>query len=83
MFMILGLVANGTSKHVRFHANQALVLDIATVLLAFIAIIPVLGWIVTGIGYFVFFIFRIIGIVNAMKCTKNELPLVGKYRIIH
>ncbi len=82
IFMILALVANGKSKHVRFHANQALVLDVVYVIGALLAIIPVLGWIVVGILSLLVFIFRIMGIVKAVKCRQEELPLFGKYVII-
>ncbi len=82
IFMIFALVANGKSAHVRFHANQAIVLDVVSVVGALIMIIPFLGWAIYGIMNLLIFIFRIMGIVNAAKGKQSELPLVGKYKII-
>ncbi len=80
VFSIFALVAEPNNKFVRFHVNQALVLQICMMLSALCAIIPFLGWAVAGVANIVFFIFAIIGFFNAKAGRAKEVPAVGKYR---
>lgn len=70
---IIGLILlflKKDSPFVQFHAKQATVLFIASVVFGFI---PVLGWILN----IVVFVFAIIGLISALQGKKTELPLVG------
>ena len=86
------------SRFVRYHANQGLILFLASLALwilmtinssimidlyasGFRVVFSILGILLTvaSIGLFVL---AIIGIVNAVKCTMKELPLIGKFRIL-
>ena len=80
--IILVLVAKPDSAYCRFHANQALCLQLFEFVCALLFIIPILGWIVGGIGLFFGFICNIIGIVRALQGTVKELPLIGNRRIL-
>ena len=65
------------SAYTKFHAKNAIRLEICS-LLAFIpAIIPVLGWIVSAVLLLILFVLRIIGIINCFQGKANELPIVG------
>lgn len=83
LFGILGLLAEPNSKFLRYHLNQVLMLDIFIVICTVVAIIPVLGWIVSGVGAIMYIVFVIMGIVRACKGKAVDLPIVGKYTILH
>ena len=68
------LNANDKNDYVEFHLNQALVLN----LFSLIGFIPVIGWIIDIIVW----VFRIMGIVNAYKGEKAPLPVIGDIHII-
>ena len=86
------------SRFVRFHANQGLILFLVSLGLWILTminsalmiatydsgirvLISILGVVLTlaSIGLLVF---AVIGIVNAVKCTMKELPLIGKFKIL-
>ena len=81
------------SPYARFHTNQGLVLCIAAVLYSIAcsiinAVVLAISWklyfittILSLAGIF-FGVLAVIGIVNAVKGKTDDLPLIGKYRII-
>lgn len=88
---LIPLLAAGNSRFARFHANQGLVLSLTGVILivlvnilSFFAgmfaliLIPLLS---LASGAFVF-VLAIIGICNASQQKAQELPLIGRFRII-
>lgn len=83
LFGIIGLLAEPNSKFIRYHLNQVLMLDIFLVACTIIGIIPILGWIVAGVGVIMYIVFVIMGIVRACKGRAADLPIVGKYTILH
>ncbi len=83
VFGIIGLLAEPNSRFIRYHLNQALVLTVAGVLCGLVFIIPILGWIAGTVGAILILIFTIMGIVRACKGEASELPIVGKYTILH
>ncbi len=82
ILVLIPLLAKPESKFARFHANQGLVLWIASMILGVIAIIPILGWIVGGLGSIVTLVLGILGIVNAVQGQAKELPIIGKFTIL-
>ena len=64
---------------VKFHIKQGLVLLIFCILVSVVMGIPVLGWIVGGIGWIVEVVFLIMGIVNVVNGKQEPLPLIGQY----
>jgi len=86
---LVPLLAAKDSKFAKFHANQGLVLWLASLILSvasmILAIIPIVGCVVAillpvvGIGGFVL---MILGIINAAQGKAKELPIIGKYRIL-
>ena len=65
----------GTKEESKFHLNQALVLNIATVIGGFI---PFLGWAMD----IVLFVFMIMGIIYAANGEEKELPVIGSIHIL-
>ncbi len=82
ILFLIPLLASPNSKYARFHANQGLVLFLTNIILGIVAVIPILGWIVGGIGSVVTFILAILGIVNAVTGKAKELPLIGTFSIL-
>lgn len=82
ILFIVPLIAAPNSPYAKFHANQGLLLFLFDIVIAIVAMIPVVGWIISAVGGALVLIFRIIGIVNSLKGEAKELPLIGKYRII-
>ena len=78
------LLADGENQTYKFHANQSLILLILYIAVNVIgAIIPVVGWlIILPLGGLFCFVLFIMGVVNSIKETEKELPLIGKYRLI-
>lgn len=83
IFMIIGLLVEPNSKFIRYHMNQSIMLDVFSVALILIMIIPFLGWIIGAVGSIAAVVFMIMGILHAVKGEAIDLPLVGKYTVIH
>ena len=82
ILFLIPLVAAPNSKYARFHANQGLVLFLASIIISVVAVIPFLGWIVGFVGGIASFVFSILGIVNAVTGKAKELPIIGKFNIL-
>lgn len=79
--IILAVVLRQDSKFIKFHANQALILNIAAVLVTATAIVPILGWITAVVGDITLFVFMWIGFARALGGRACYLPVIGKYKI--
>ena len=91
---LVPILAAPTSKFARFHANQGIVLFIleAAYGIATGIILAILGFIsgfltmilsiVLGLVSIVFFVFAILGIMNAFNGKAKELPFIGKFKIL-
>ncbi len=93
ILFLVPLFAAKNSPYARFHANQGLVLCIASVaysivyaILAVILVwIPVIGWItigLLGLVSIVFLVFVILGIINACSGEVKTLPIIGGITIL-
>lgn len=73
------------SVYAKFHANQQLILLIASIGVSVIgSIIPILGWfIILPLGSIAIFVLAIIGLINAAKGQMKELPFIGSFKIIN
>ena len=78
LLVLVPLLAKKDSPFCQFHAKQGLVLLIAWVVIGVVAVIPILGWIISILGSILLAIFFIIGIVNALSGKAKELPLIGQ-----
>lgn len=94
LVLIPVFAGNKNSEYVRFHSNQGLVLFFVSVIVNLLSgnwvfglrsLINLSGWWfgwVFDIVGLVLFVFAIIGIVNACKGERKELPLIGQIRIL-
>ncbi len=82
--LILWLVAflAGDKEGAKFWLNQSLVLTIASVAVSVVAIIPILGWIVSAVGGIAIFVFWIMGLVSAIQGEEKPLPLIGGIELL-
>lgn len=71
-------------KFAVFHANQGLLLLIATVVINVIgSIIPVIGWfIILPLGGIFTLMLFILGIISALKGEEKRLPLIGNFDLL-
>ena len=94
ILVLIPIFAAKESPFARFHANQGLVLLIASIAYSIVVFIvtavlaillPRLALIGTLLSLvsFVFFVLTIIGIINVAKGEARELPIIGKYRILN
>lgn len=73
-----------SSKFAMFHANQGLLLLIASVASNMILpLIPVLGWILWPFAAIAILVFFVLGLMNALNGKMKELPVIGKYNLIN
>ena len=82
ILVLIPIFAAKESKFARFHANQGLVLWLATIILNAIGIIPIIGTIISLIGSIAAFVLFILGIINAATGKAKELPIIGKISLI-
>lgn len=80
----LPLIICPESRYARYHANQGLVLLIVSALGSIVlAIIPIIGWILSPIFGLGVLVLAILGLVNGLNGQAKELPLIGKWQILH
>lgn len=77
---IIAFVMNNEKKNAfaSFHIRQSLGLALFGFSLSFIMIIPILGWIIGFVGFFVLLFLWIVGIINAANGKEKSVPLLGK-----
>jgi len=76
---LIPLLTKKDDAFVFFHAKQGLVLFIVEVITAFVATIPVFGWVIAPMAILLWVALSIIGIINITNGDKKELPILGKY----
>jgi len=76
--VLIPLFAAGRNEFVKKHIKQGLFLLLCLVLLPFILIIPLLGWIIGAVWAAALLILWIMGIISAATGHERSLPLVGK-----
>ncbi len=78
--LVMAFVMNNDKKFefAKFHIRQSLGLFLTAIALSFIAIIPILGWIVWIVGVFLLLYMWIKGLMNAMNGKEEVLPILGE-----
>lgn len=82
-FMIIALLLEPNSKFIRYHINQSALLYIFALLSALLNIVPILGQIAFVVASVMFIVFTIMGIVRAVNGRAKDLPIIGKYVVVH
>lgn len=86
---ILAYVA-GDQQGARFHLNQALVINLASLVISLVRVlfgwIPFLGWILSltlGLISLVLLVVWVIGLVYALQDQEKPVPLLGGIKILN
>lgn len=82
LLFLVPLFAAKESKFAMYHANQGLILCIASFGLSIILSITVVLAILTPLVFIATIIFAILGIINVTKGECKPLPLIGKFQIL-
>lgn len=87
ILVLVPIFAAPQSKFARFHANQALLLDIAAVVLSILTSTMSLAFVPLAVLFGLLnvpvVVWLILGIVNAASGVAKELPITGKFRILN
>jgi uncharacterized membrane protein len=78
--LVIAFVMNNDKKHefAKFHIRQSLGIFLSAIALSFIAIIPILGWLVWIVGIFVLLYMWIKGLLNAINGKEEVVPILGE-----
>lgn len=84
ILFFLPLVTHPESKFGKFHANQALLLLIAGLVINTVGtFLPVIGWfIILPLGWIFVVVLFVMGLVNALNKKMTRLPLIGNFDLI-
>ena len=81
-FIAAFAMGDRSDRFMLHHLNQALVINIASIVGGVFAVIPLLGSAVAGIVNMAVLVFDIMGAVSAYKGSMASLPLIGDIHII-
>jgi len=78
--LVIAFVMNNDKKNAftSYHIRQSLGLALVALALSLINVIPILGWIISFLGFFVILFMWIMGLVNAINGKEKPLPILGK-----
>lgn len=76
--VLVPVFASGRDEFVKKHMKQGLFLSLCLVLLPFILIIPLLGWIIGAVWAAALVITWIMGVISAATGHEKSLPIIGK-----
>lgn len=71
----------GEKEESKFHLNQALVINLTSIILGLLSRIPLVG-IVAGVVSIVVFVFWVMGLIYAIKEQENEVPVLGCIKLL-
>ena len=60
-----------------FHIRQSLGIMVTGIALSIINVIPILGWIISIIGFFIVMYMLIMGLINAINNKEKAVPILG------
>lgn len=77
--LIIAFVMNSEKKNAfaNYHIRQSLGLMCTGFALAFVNVIPILGWIVSILGTLFLMVLWVIGLMNAVNGKESPVPVLG------
>lgn len=76
----------GDKEGAKFHINQALVINLTSIVISIagrvLGLIPLVGWILSLALSIFSFVLWVMGLVYACKEEEKEVPLVGQIKIL-
>jgi uncharacterized membrane protein len=83
LIFFLPLLASPDSAFARFHANQGLLLLLTSFAGSWVlGFIPLIGWMVLPLFLLAICVLAVLGFANAYNGKAQELPVIGRYRIL-
>lgn len=78
--LIIAFVMNNDKKEkfASYHIRQSLGITCVALGLSVIAVIPILGWIISFLGFFLVLVLWIMGLINALSGNEKPVPVLGK-----
>lgn len=84
LIFFLPLITSNNSQFARFHANQSLLLLLASIVGSFVlGLLPLIGWLLRGIFGLVMLGLFIIGLLNGFNGKAERFPIIGEIELIH
>jgi len=81
-FLIAALMGDRSDRFMAHHLNQALVINIASILGGVLTVIPILGSIASGLISLAVLVLGIMGVVSAYRGSMQPLPIIGDIHLI-
>lgn len=77
--LLIAFIMNGDKKNefAKYHICQSLGLALTSLALGVIGMIPILGWLVSVIGFFVIVFMWISGLMNAVNEKQKPIQILG------
>ena len=83
ILFFLPLLTCKDSRFGKFHANQGLLLLIASIVGSILlSIFPFIGWVILPFFQITVLVVAIIALINAINGKAKELPIIGKFRLL-
>jgi len=79
--LIIAYVQNKDKKNafVAYHIRQSLGLICTSFALSIINIVPILGWIVSSLGFVLLLVLWILGLMNALNGQEKPVMILGEH----
>lgn len=81
-FIVALIIRDRFDSYTSHHLNQALVINILSMLGGLVAVIPFLGSMVSGAVSLAVLVFWVLGIYRAATGSTEPLPLIGDIHLI-
>ena len=77
--LIIAFVMNNDKKNefAKYHIKQSLGLALTGLAMGAVGIIPILGWLINFVGFFVLLFMWVMGLLNAINEKEKPVPLLG------
>ncbi len=82
-FIIAICIGDRSDKFTVHHLNQALILNILSIVGGVLEVIPLIGGMAAGLVGLVVLVFWVMGIYRAATGSMEPLPIIGDYHLIH
>ncbi|MEO8933288.1 MAG: hypothetical protein ABI295_03190 [Xanthomarina sp.] len=77
--LLIAFVMNNEKKNVfaSFHIRQMLGLALTGFTLGVIGMVPIIGWLISFVGFFILIFMWIMGLMNAINGNEKVMPILG------
>ena len=72
----------GDRENSKFHLNQSLVIWLVGTVSGMLAVIPLLGTLISVVGGIFCFVCWFIGLIGAIQGTEKPVPVLGQFKLL-